>query len=88
MANPQPAAAAGGQEEQQGQGSWMRSILNGLLIFFAINAASSFLGGKFGAQKNVTSTDGIVKPATNQGAAQIPALWNLGTKMVLTKRVY
>jgi len=65
-----------GQEEQQG--SWMRTILSALMVYFAINAVTSFLGGRLGPQQNVSS-------ASSGGQAQqnaASALWPLGTKMV------
>jgi hypothetical protein len=73
-------------QEEEGQGSWLRTILNGVMIFVAVNAVSTFIGGRLGGQKaQVTDPDGNVnvKPAGNvQGTAQIPALWPLGTIMV------
>ena len=76
-------------QQEEGQGSWFRTILNGVTIFFAINAVSTFIGGRLGAQKTeVTDPSGIVKPAANvQGAAQVPALWPLGTVMVSSLQV-
>jgi hypothetical protein len=71
MAN-EPAAA----EQQEGQ-SWMRFAFNFVAIFFAVNAVSSFVGGKWGAQNDVSG--GAGKPA---GVANVPALWSMGTKMV------
>jgi hypothetical protein len=78
MAN-EPAAV----EQQEGQ-SWMRTALSFVAIYFAVNAVSSFVGGKWGAQKDVSGTDGVVKPAAIQGVANVPALWPMGTKMVDT----
>jgi len=79
MANAQAADAA---EEQQGRG-WYKSIFNAIMIYFAINAATQLLGGKLGAQKDsATGPDGSVKPAPASRAAEVPALWSLGTKMV------
>jgi hypothetical protein len=79
-------------QEEEGQGSWIRTILNGVMIFFAVNAVSTFIGGRFGGQKaEVTDPTGNVnvKPAANvQGAAQIPALWPLGTMMVRILKFY
>ena len=82
MANARPQ-----EEERQGQG-WLRTILNAVTIYFAINAVSSFIGGRLGAQKNGTSPDGDVKPASSRGAEQIPALWSLGTVMVSRLKTY
>ena len=76
MANAQPAAP----EQQQGQ-SWLRTILNFVAIYFAVSAVSSFVGGRFGAQKDVSGDDGI-KPAGVK-VNEVPALWPMGTKMVL-----
>jgi membrane associated rhomboid family serine protease len=78
MANAQPAAA----EQQDGQ-PWWRTGLNFVAIYFAVNALSGFVGGKYGAQKDVSGTDGGVKPAAVAGANEVPALWSLGTKMVV-----
>lgn len=83
MANAQPAAA----EQQDGQ-PWWRTGLNFVAIYFAVNALSGFVGGKFGAQKEVSGTDGVVKPATISGTDQVPALWSLGTKMVIASGTY
>ena len=66
-----------GQEEQQG--SWMRTILNALMVYFAINAVTSFLGGRFGPQQNVTSADSAGGQVQQNAAS---ALWPFGTKMV------
>jgi hypothetical protein len=77
MANAEQPAA---QEQQEGR-SWVRTAFNFIAIYFAVNAFSSFIGGKFGVQKDAPGTDGV-KPATVQGAKEIPALWPLGTKMV------
>jgi hypothetical protein len=71
MANDAP------QEEQQ-QGGWLRSLLNAVLIYFAVNTVMSIIAGKFGPQKNVTNPDGTISHPVNQ----IPALWTLGTDMV------
>jgi len=76
MANAQGAAV----EAEEGQ-SWYKTILNAVAIFVAVNAVTSFIGGRLGGQKNVTAPDGTVKPAT-PAVEQFPALWNLGTKMV------
>lgn len=79
MANVQAADAP---EEQQGRG-WYKSILNGIMIYFAFNAAVQLFGGKLSGQKDdVTTPDGSVKPAPASQAAEVPALWPLGTKMV------
>jgi len=67
-----------GQEEQQG--SWMRTILNALMIYFAINAVTSFLGGRLGQQQNGTSTDSGGGQVQQNAAS---ALWPFGTKMVM-----
>jgi len=77
MANAQPDAP----EEQQG-GGWYRMALNVVLIYFAMNAATSLIGGKFGPQKDVASSDGGDSSTANRGIEAIPALWSLGTKMV------
>ena len=77
MANAQAADAP---EEQQG-GGWYKSIFNALMIYFAFNAGTQLLG-RLGGQKDVTSPDGSVKPAPASRAAEVPALWPLGTKMV------
>ena len=83
MANAQ---AANAPEEQQG-GGWYKSIFNALMIYFAMNAATQLLGGKLGGQKDtVTGPDGSVKPAPANRAVEVPALWSLGTKMVLPAR--
>jgi hypothetical protein len=74
MAN---AAQNEGQEEQ---GSWMRTILNAVLIYFAINAVTAFVGGRLGPQKNVTSDGAQGQPGTTNPA--VSALWPFGTKMV------
>lgn len=73
-------------EGQEEQGSWMRTIINALMIYFAINAATSFIGGKFGAQKDVSAgtTGGQTQQAKNTASPTVPALWPLGTKMVWT----
>lgn len=78
MANAQPDAP----EEQQG-GGWYKTLLNVVVIYFAMNAATSFIGGRFGSQKDVTSSDGGVNPGATRGIEPVPALWSLGTKMVL-----
>jgi hypothetical protein len=77
MANAQPDAP----EEQQG-GGWYKTLINVVLIYFAMNAATSLIGGKFGPQKDVASSAGGDSPAATRGIEAIPALWPLGTKMV------
>ena len=77
MANAQPAAP----EQQQGGQSWLRTILNFVAIYFAVNAVSSFVGSRFGAQKDVSGAGGV-KPAGVK-VNEVPALWPMGTKMVL-----
>jgi len=72
MANAQPDAP----EERQGAG-WYKILLNALMVYFAFNAISSFIGGRLGTQ-----TDGT-RSASTGGVEQIPALWSLGTKMVI-----
>jgi len=74
MANARQAPA---QEEQQ-EGGWWRTILNAVLIYFAINAATALIGGKLGVQKNATDQDG----SAARGPEQVPPLWPLGTEMV------
>ena len=75
MANARTADAPA--EEQRG--GWYKTLVNAIMIYFALNTVTSLIGGKFGGQKNVTSGDESVKPAA---AAAVPALWSLGTKMV------
>ena len=79
----QPPARQAAQQEQD-QGGWLQTLLRAAMVFIVINAATSFLGGKLGAQKNVTGQAGGAKPA-NPGPERIPALWSLGTNMVNTK---
>jgi hypothetical protein len=81
MANDQAGRAEG---EEGGGTSWMKTLMNAVAIYFAVNAATSFIAGRLGGQKNATApdADGIVKPAATS-AEQFPALWDLGTKMVL-----
>ena len=78
MATNAPAA----QQEEQGT-SWFRTILNAVMVYFAISAVMNLVGGRFGGQKQSSGTsDAPVKSGTPQNVQQIPALWELGTKMV------
>jgi len=82
MANAQEGRTDG---EERGQ-SWMRTLLNAIMIYFAVNAVTSFFVGKIAGPKNATApaADGQVKPAATT-AQQFPPLWDLGTKMVMSK---
>jgi hypothetical protein len=74
-------------EEEQG-GGWYKTIFNALMIYFAFNAVTSFLGGRLGGQKD-NSSDGTVKTgAVNRAPESIPAFWPLGTKMVLERVIW
>jgi hypothetical protein len=77
---------ANAQNEEEGQTSWFRTIANALMIYLAINTASSFIGGRFGSQKEVSSSgeagSGQAQQSTNTASPAAPALWPLGTKMV------
>jgi hypothetical protein len=77
MANAQE----GGAEREEGGTSWMKTIVNAIMIYFAVNAVTSFIAGRMGGQKNVTAPDGTVRPAPT-AAEQFPPLWELGTQMV------
>jgi hypothetical protein len=78
-----PTNAQGGERQEEGGRNWFRTILNGLAIFFAINAASSFVSSRLsGGQTENSTVEGTVK--TDSGTVdQIPSLWALGTKMVI-----
>jgi len=77
MANARPEA----EEEQQGS-SWMRTIMNALMAYLAINVVTQLIGGKFGPQKTATTApDGSVTANAPKGVPAVPALWPLGTKM-------
>ena len=77
MANAQLEA----EEEQQGS-SWMRTIMNALMVYLAINVVTQVIGGKFGGQKTATTTpDGPVTTNAPKAVPAVPALWPLGTKM-------
>ena len=78
MANAQPEA----EEEQQGS-SWMRTIMNAIMVYLAINVVTQVIGGKFGGQKTATTTapDGAVTTNAPKAVPAVPALWPLGTKM-------
>lgn len=74
---------ANAQNEEEGGTSWFRTIANALMIYLAINTATSFIGGRFGSQKEVSqSGEAGGGQSTNTASAAVPALWPLGTKMV------
>lgn len=77
MANAQPEA----QEEEQGR-SWMRTIMNGIMVYLAITTVTQLIGGKLGTPKTTTAPDGAVATNAPKAVEAIPALWPLGTKMV------
>jgi len=76
MANEQPEA----QEEQQGR-PWMRTIMNAIMVYLAINTVTQLIGGKFGSPKTTTAPDGTVTTNAPKAVEATPALWSLGTKM-------
>ena len=76
MANAQPDA----QEEQQGS-SWMRTIMNAVMVYLAINTVTQLIGPRLGSQTTTTGPDGTVTTNAPHAVEAIPALWSLGTKM-------
>ena len=80
------------EQNEEGQSSWFRTIVNSVMIYFVINAATSFIGGKFGSQKEASSSEAtgggqVQQSTTNTVSPAVPALWPLGTKMVRSNAV-